>query len=183
MIEIAEPANLDTDTMPKIKPPGNPDQATDSALAPETRVLRQFRIVFNAVKTHFRQVEKQAGMGGAQVWALSVIQDQPGIGLNDLAHAMDVHQSTASNLVKTLLERQLISTAKGSQDRRAICLFLTPEGSAALGNAPAPFAGVLPIALSSLDAPTLERLEQDLHQLIIALHADEASAKIPLAEL
>ena len=46
-----------------------------------TRVLRQFRIVFNSVKTHFRQVEQAAGLGGAQVWALSVIRDQPGIGV------------------------------------------------------------------------------------------------------
>jgi len=30
-----------------------------------TRVLRQFRVVFNAVKTHFRQVEREAGVGGA----------------------------------------------------------------------------------------------------------------------
>ena len=151
--------------------------------SPETRVLRQFRIVFNAVKTHFRQVEKDAGMGGAQVWALSVIQDRPGIRLNDLAKALDVHQSTASNLTKTLLERQLVSTEKNNPDRRALCLFITQSGADALKRAPAPFAGVLPDALASLDAATLERLEQDLHELINALHADESSAKTPLAEL
>ena len=60
--------------------------------APTTRVLRQFRVVFNAVKTHFRQVEKEAGVGGAQLWALSVIRSNPGIGMNDLAHAMDVQE-------------------------------------------------------------------------------------------
>ncbi len=159
-----------------------PESATE-VIAPETRVLRQFRIVFNAVKTHFRQVEKDAGMGGAQVWALSVIQANPGIRLNDLAKAMDVHQSTASNLIKTLLERQLISAEKGDPDRRAICLSLTPNGATALSHAPAPFAGVLPTALASLDAPTLERLEQDLRQLIAVLQADESSANTPLAEL
>ena len=46
-----------------------------------TRVLRQFRVVFNAVKTHFRQVEREAGVGGAQLWALSVIDRRPGIGV------------------------------------------------------------------------------------------------------
>jgi hypothetical protein len=38
-------------------------------------------VVFNAVKTHFRQVEATAGVAGAQVWALSVIQHEPGIGV------------------------------------------------------------------------------------------------------
>lgn len=48
-------------------------QHSTSNLPPEasTRVLRQFRIVFNAVRSHFRQVEREAGIGGAQLWALT----------------------------------------------------------------------------------------------------------------
>ena len=57
---------------------GGPPAMADE---PAARVLRQFRQVFNAVKTHFRQVEKTVGLGGAQVWALSVIRDIPGIGI------------------------------------------------------------------------------------------------------
>ena len=65
-------------------------------------MLRQFRVVFNAVRTHFQQVEKKVGIGGAQVWALSVIRRTPGAGVNSLAQAMNIHQSTASNLVRQL---------------------------------------------------------------------------------
>ena len=36
--------------------------------------LRGFRQVFNAVKTHFRQLENRSGLGGAQIWALSIIR-------------------------------------------------------------------------------------------------------------
>ena len=64
------------------------------------QVLRRFRVVFNAVRTHFQQVEKQVGLGGAQVWALSVVKDHPGIGMGGVAKSMDIHQSTASNLVR-----------------------------------------------------------------------------------
>ncbi len=81
------------------------DSSTDDAAV---RVLRQFRQVFNAVKTHFRQVEKTVGLGGAQVWALSLIRDMPGVGIGDLAQAMNIHQSTTSNLVKGLVERELV---------------------------------------------------------------------------
>ena len=161
------------------------DASTDASVnaMPATRVLRQFRIVFNAVKTHFRKVETSAGIGGAQLWALSVVHARPGIGVNDLAEAMDVHQSTASNLIKSLIKRKLIVTQKGELDRRAICLYLSAEGSAVLDHAPAPFTGVLPSALANLDQATLARLEQDLQKLILALDVDESSAKTPLANL
>ncbi len=153
-------------------------------IAADTRVLRQFRIVFNAVKTHFRQVEKTAGVAGAQLWALSVIQSQAGLGVNDLARAMDIHQSTASNLVKALIQQQLVVAGKDGPDRRSVTLRLTDQGSSVLDKAPLPFAGVLPDALASLDAATLARLEQDLAVLISALDASDArSANMLLSDM
>ena len=145
-----------------------------------SRVLRQFRIVFNAVKTHFRQVEKKAGVAGAQLWALSVIRELPGIGMNDLAAAMDVHQSTASNLVRSLIERDLVAARRNASDRRTVQLHALPEGLKVLRRAPGPFTGVLPAALASLDARTLSRLEQDLATLIDSLHVDDRGGRIPL---
>lgn len=151
--------------------------------APSTRVLRQFRVVFNAVKTHFRNVEKAAGLGGSQLWALSVIQQHPGIGVNALAGKMDIHQTTASNLVKTLLGQGLIEQAKSSSDRRMVTMMLSPAGERSLEKAPMPFAGVLPDALASIDAATLARLEHDLNILIGALEAGNAGADTPLSDL
>lgn len=148
-----------------------------------TRVLRQFRQVFNAIKTHFQQVEKRAGMGGAQLWALSIIGTQPGIGVGELAKAMDVHQSTASNLIKGLVERRMLRVERSSADRRAVHLHLAAAGAAALRKAPAPFAGVLPDALAALDEKTLQRLYKDLNVLLAVLHADKRAARTPLAEL
>lgn len=147
------------------------------------RVLRQFRIVFNTVKAHFRQVERDTGVGGAQLWALSEIRATPGIGVNDLARALDVHQSTASNLVKSLLDRGLVTADRSGRDRRIVLLSLLPAGAAVLDSAPAPFAGVLPGALAGLDLATLNRLETDLATVISLLRADPASAKVPLSDL
>lgn len=149
---------------------------------PAARVLRRFRLVFNAVKTHFQQVEKKAGIGGAQLWALSIVRAKPGIGVNDLAKAMDVHQSTASNLVKTLAERELILAEKNGTDRRTVQLRILPAGAAILRKAPGPMTGVLPQALASLDPKTLARLDADLAKLITALDADDRAANIPLGQ-
>jgi DNA-binding MarR family transcriptional regulator len=150
---------------------------------PAARVLRRFRLVFNAVKTHFREVEKKAGVAGAQVWALSVIRDRPDINVTDVARAMDVHQSTASNLIKTLIAQQLVSAAKSdSADRRRVQLRLMPAGARILRRAPGPFAGVLPAALANVHPKTLARLDKDLGELISALGADERGAGIPLGQ-
>lgn len=149
---------------------------------PAAQVLRRFRLVFNAVKTHFQQVEKKAGVGGAQLWALSLVRDRPDIGVNDLAQAMDIHQSTASNLVKTLIARGLVAGAKNGVDRRTVQLRILPAGAAVLRRAPGPLTGVLPEALASLDARTLKRLDSDLAKLITALDADERAANIPLGQ-
>lgn len=149
---------------------------------PATRVLRRFRVVFNAVKTHFQQVERQAGLGGAQLWALSIIHAQPGLGVSELAQAMDVKQSTASNLVRALVERELLEVAREAADRRVVQLRLRPAGRKVLREAPGPFSGVLPQALASLDPQTLARLDADLALVIAVLGADAKGAKVPLGQ-
>lgn len=169
--------------LPSIEPvvsPGIPDEL-------DKQVLRRFRVVFNAVKTHFQQVEKQAGIGGAPLWALSVVQQHPGIRVTELALAMDIHQSTASNLVRSLVDRNLVQTTQGTKDRRSVELNLLPAGIALLTKAPGPFSGVLPAALHQLSPETLQRLDEDLALLIAVLaqagSTDLRAEKTPLAQL
>lgn len=151
--------------------------------ATPAKVLRRFRVVFNAVRTHFRQMEKQVGLGGAQVWALSLIKARPGIGMGEVAAQMQIHQSTASNLIKTLLSKELVSMEKSPTDRRSVQLTISPAGTRLLKKVSGPFEGVLPQALSSLTPETLERLDTDLGILIDLLKADESAEETPLANL
>lgn len=127
------------------------------------------------MKTHFQQVEKRAGIGGAQLWALSVVRQRPGIGVNELARAMDVHQTTASNLVKALVTQDMLAARKNGQDRRTVQLHVLPAGTKVLRKAPSPFHGVLPEALAQLDGKLLARLDKDLAVLIAVLSAAEES--------
>ena len=155
--------------------------ATDETEA-AARVLRRFRLVFNTVKSHFRAVETKAGISGAQLWALSVVHANPGIGVGDLARAMDIHQSTASNLLRALLEKNLVVAERGDEDRRAVQLQCTARAAKVLAKAPGPFSGVLPEALGRLDQRTLARLDRDLGALISELGADERAAGIPIGD-
>lgn len=167
------------DTAATAKPPvADATEISDDA----ARVLRRFRLVFNAVKTHFQQVERRTGLGGAQLWALSIIRQRPGIGVGDLSKAMDIHQSTASNLVKSLMQRGLIASTRDGPDRRMVQLRTLAPGSTLLRKAPGPSTGVLPQALAQLDPKALKRLDVDLARLITLLGADERGANIPLGQ-
>ena len=157
-----------------------PDESTLPADA--ARVLRQFRVVFNSVRKHFRTTERKAGISGAQAWALSVIGQQPSIGVNGLALVLDVHQSTASNLLRSLIADELVNAQKDENDKRAVRLALTAKGSKVLRAAPHPYSGVLPEALVSLRPATLRRLERDLNELIEALAPDRQGEKQPLGQ-
>ena len=143
-------------------------------------VLRKLRLLFNTIKSHFREVEKKSGVAGAQVWALSVIRSNPGVGVNDLARAMDVHQSTASTLIKPLIENGMVVADRSKEDRRSVKLKITARGTAVLRKAPGPVTGVLPEVLSRLDLETLLRLDEDLEAVMALLDADKRAAKLPL---
>ncbi|MBI5278721.1 MAG: MarR family transcriptional regulator [Burkholderiales bacterium] len=148
-----------------------------------TRVLRRFRIVVNAIRSHFRSVEQRAGITGAQFWALAVVRDHPGIGVGELARSMHVHQSTASNLLRQLVGLGLVGSARDENDRRVSILRVTREGAKVLRKAPGPFAGVLPEALATLDEATLDRLDRDLGKLIDRLGTGQRGGGIPLASI
>lgn len=151
--------------------------------APAAQVLRQFRLIFSAVRSHFIQVEKKVGISGAQLWALSVIGASDSITVGRLASAMDIHQTTASNLVKVLQRQGLAIGTRGMPDRRVVQLSLTEQGQRLLSQAPGPVAGVLPQALAMLDQQTLARLDHDLGALLQVLGADERAARIPLSQM
>jgi len=182
-----------TQPTPTPTPTPNSPKAAVSAHAGEAahdetaaRVLRQFRQVFNSVKTHLQQMERQTGVGGAQVWALSIIHEQPGLGVNDVARALDVRQPTASNLVKSLLRLGCIELRKEGPDRRAVQLYVTPQGRRILRLTPGPFSGVLTGALSRLPRATLKRLDADLQTVIDGLGGDQvakADERVPLGGL
>ncbi|MCC6219471.1 MAG: MarR family transcriptional regulator [Aquabacterium sp.] len=166
--------------------PSSESEPDSVALTPQAAiVLRQFRVVFNAIKSHFQRVESQSGLGGAQLWALSIVSRHAGTEVGALAHAMDIHQSTASNLVRALVKKGLIRSARDDEDRRVVHLHATAEGEALLANAHGPFAGLLPDALQRLDADTLTRLHTDLGHLIAQLGVEEVgtAAQTPLADL
>lgn len=129
-------------------------------------ILKLFRIIFQSVNRHSHEVEQKAGIGGAQLWALAEIAERPRITVTELAQAMSIHQSTASNLLEKLESQDYVTRSRGAADRRVVLLTLTPRGEDVLRKAPLPSRGVLSDALLKLDASNLGELHAALEQLV-----------------
>lgn len=146
--------------------------------------LMKFRLIVNSSKRHFKWVEKQCGINGAQLWVLWEINQQPGLRVTELAAAMAMHQSTVSNLIDKLARATLVMRARASNDRRVVTLVLTESGKALLKRAPRPARGRLPEALFGLPRNSLVLLDELLERVLQAMGpAEQESMKRPLAEL
>lgn len=147
-------------------------------------VLRQFRLIYGAVRQHFREVESTCGISGSQVWILRDVASVPGIGISELAARLSIHQSTCSQLVEKLAAAGLLEKTRSTVDQRRVGLRVTESGQRLVRRAPGPAEGMLPDALRQLPDVALRTLEVNLDQLIDHLHLpDKTNAKKPLADL
>jgi MarR family transcriptional regulator, organic hydroperoxide resistance regulator len=149
------------------------------------RVLQQFRVIFKSIRSHYQQVERRAGLSGAQLWALAEVAKNPGRPVGELARALAVHQSTASNLVRRLERSGMLTRERQGRDQREVQLFASAKGVRVLKRAPRPLIGVLQQALSELPVERLERLHVELERLIALLKVRQAAAAraLPLSEM
>jgi MarR family transcriptional regulator, organic hydroperoxide resistance regulator len=139
-------------------------------------VLGRFREVFRAAKLHFAAVQRIAGVSGAQLWALSEINAQPGLRVSDLTQKMSLHQSTVSNLVERLNSARLLRRVREARDNRVVRLQLTSTGKKVVARAPKPARGVLPDALDKLDRRSLKKLSSSLESLVKEMKVRAPSA-------
>jgi MarR family transcriptional regulator, organic hydroperoxide resistance regulator len=147
-------------------------------------VLRDFRIIFGSVRQHFREVERQCGVSGSQLWILQEIKRHPGIGVSDLADLLAIHQSTCSQLVEKLVGSRHVTKSRSRDDQRRVGLQLTGKGQSSLERAPGPTQGLLPEAISELSPSNLESLHRSLRGLISKLDINvENAADRPLADM
>ena len=147
-------------------------------------VLKQFRILVQSIRGHYQVVENRSGVSGALLWALAHVANNPGSKVGELARALAIHQSTASNLAGRLESLGLLVRHRPRDDQRSVELKLTPKGKSALARAPRPLIGVLQQALLDLPEANLGALHQHLGVLIATMKVkDKRGRAILLSEL
>lgn len=142
-------------------------------------VLKSFRVIYGSVRQYFREVEKQCGVSGSQLWILQEVKQHPGIGVSDLADKLAIHQSTGSQLVEKLVRKRHLEKVRLTEDQRRVGLTLTRTGKQVVASAPGPAQGLLPEALGELSSATLDSLHRSLTAVIrhLDLKSDDAAAR------
>jgi DNA-binding MarR family transcriptional regulator len=147
-------------------------------------VLKRFRLIFKEVQQHSQWVETKCGVSSAQLWAMWELSQSPGLRVTELAKAMSIHQSTASNLLEKLAKKGLVRRERLSQDLRVVSVFLTEQGVETLAQAPSPARGILQHTLFSLPEDTLHSLADNLDVLVEAMGiTDKEAAMQPMKPL
>lgn len=129
-------------------------------------VVRSLRRVVQAKQAHSRWVEQQCGVSAAQLWAIWLLQQTPGLRVSDLSQLMSIHQSTASNMLDKLQSKQLIRREREAADQRVVRLHLTAEGERLLEAAPQPAQGHVTRAMQRLSDEQLAVLAGALDTLV-----------------
>ncbi|MBD9356912.1 MarR family winged helix-turn-helix transcriptional regulator [Methylomonas albis] len=157
---------------------------TDSSKQWPYEVLKQFRLIFKAVQQHSQWVETHCGVTSAQLWALWELSKTPGLKVTELAKAMSIHHSTASNMLDKLAKKGLIMRERVSEDQRVVTVTLTQDGIELLNQVPTPPQGILQHALFDLPENVLKSLAKNLDVLVKEMKIkDDEAAMLPINPL
>lgn len=133
-------------------------------VSPDETFAKVLQLV-RTVQIGMQNIEGQHGLSGSQLWALWHVSARPGLRVSDLAVAMQVRHSTASNMLDKLEQRALIQRQRQTDDTRVVRLYLTQAGQDVIRDVPGPLQGRLRNALQTL--PSLELI--GLHRGLISL--------------
>lgn len=142
--------------------------ATPSALRAET-AERLHSIAIRLLR-RARVVDREAGVGPAQLSALSVLYFTPELPLTALAEAEQVAQPTMTRIVASLEAASAVTRARSQTDRRVQMVAISPEGRRIFEAARARRLEVIEAMLGRLDDATIAALRPLLTPLVDAVN-------------
>ena len=119
-----------------------------------------------SVQNGMQNIDDTHGLSGSQLWALWQISARPGLRVSQLASALHIKPSTASNLLDKLELRQLVRRERRDVDNRVVRLHLTDKGVEVVKDIPGPLQGRLRGALARMPQPLLGNLRHGMTSLI-----------------
>lgn len=156
---MARPGKQSGETISRQEAPRHPSQ--DVGAADEVKgdeVFSKLLQLVRTVQTGMQNIDTTHGLSGSQLWALWQISAQPGQRVSELADALHIHPSTASNLLDKLESSRLVRRERRDSDNRVVRLYLSAAGLKLVKEIPGPMKGKLRQALQQLPAPILAGL-------------------------
>lgn len=154
--------------------------ARRATVAPDEVFSAVLRLV-RMVQTGMQNIENDHGLSGSQLWALWQVSAEPGQRVSELAKALHIHPSTASNLVDKLELRGYVRRQRGGEDNRVVRLHLADAGIRLVKNIPGPMQGRMRHALQDVPPEVLTGLHRGVAALlgVMEAQADAAATLLP----
>ena len=141
-------------------------------------VMDSLRLIVRDLRLSAREVERAAGVTGAQLFVMQQLQGDGALSVNDLAERTKTDQSSVSVIVKRLAHAGLVARKPSKADARRVELRLTPKGRAVLARAPETTQTRLIAALGRLPPRELEGLRTSLAALVRQMGLGEKAAEM-----
>lgn len=139
----------------------------------EQDTIKSFRIIFQAIQRHSFDVEKTCGVSATQLWAMTELNNEPGLRVSDIANRLCIKISTASNMLDKIEQKKLLLRERGKEDQRVVKLFLTPAGKKLLRQAPNSPQGPVLAAISTMTPKQARQLYESLQILVTKIHSSK----------
>ena len=123
----------------------------------------------------FEDACRDLGLTPAQFGVLTVLQAHPGLGQSSLARALGFDKVTVLRVLRGLQSRGLVTRGPAEDNRRNVCVALTPQGETLLQQAQKPAEKAYKRLMAPLDKHQQEQL-LELLQLLTGELEDEARA-------
>ena len=128
--------------------------------------------IFQAIDVFSRQVLRDFGVSGPQVWALRTIGDAGVVNMSDLAQQMHLHVSTVTGIIDRLEAAKMVTRERSGSDGRVMELRLTAKGRSILSRAPEPPRSKAARGLQKVSSRKLRQLRASLLLLADAMEVD-----------
>jgi DNA-binding MarR family transcriptional regulator len=122
---------------------------------------------------------REVGLTPAQFGVLTVLKSHPGLGQSSLARALGFDKVTVLRVLRGLESRGLVERGPAPDNKRNMCVNLTPEGLSVLQQAQRPAERAYRRLLAPLDREQQEQLIHLLQLLTGELEEDARAAFVP----
>jgi DNA-binding MarR family transcriptional regulator len=136
-------------------------------------IMQSLRKIFKAIQNYSRQVSKEYGITGPQLWALKTISLSRKMSLGDLDKKNVPAPSTITGLIDVLERKSYVARVRDQRDRRVVKLELTSEGRRSAKRAPSPAQGKMIYGLKKLRKNEIQSVVESVQKLAEIMEAEK----------
>jgi DNA-binding MarR family transcriptional regulator len=142
----------------------------------EAEALKALRSLFWAAQEDYRQLEQATGLSSAEVRALTLVAQHPGLTVSALASKMRLSLPSISNMLRHLVASGLVTRTRLEKDQRTVLLHATAQAQTQLSQSRGGGSGLLKTLIDELDDNGLQQLNGGLRAMLTQLGTQKLDA-------